>query len=72
MVRYAEAIHAGEPLAAHSARNWLLAYNRNDVEATFVLGERLVLSAAGAGVQAPELTTCPAGRRPVVPQGLDA
>ena len=34
MIRYDQAVRVGEPLAARSARDWLLAYNRNDVEAT--------------------------------------
>src|SRR5215468_6282511 len=33
MIRYDEAVGAGAPAAAQAARDWLLAYNRSDVEA---------------------------------------
>jgi len=36
-----EAINVGEPVAARSGRNWLLAYGRDDVEAISALQERL-------------------------------
>jgi predicted RecB family nuclease len=45
MLRYDQAVNAGDPLAARSARDWLLAYNRNDVEATRDLRDWLDLAA---------------------------
>jgi predicted RecB family nuclease len=41
MIRYDEAAGDGDPGAVQAARDWLLAYNRNDVEATLALREWL-------------------------------
>ncbi|HEY7143178.1 MAG TPA: ribonuclease H-like domain-containing protein, partial [Streptosporangiaceae bacterium] len=41
MIRYDEATGAGAPAAAQAARDWLLAYNRNDVEAALAVREWL-------------------------------
>ena len=48
MIRYDEAVGAGGPAVAQAARDWLLAYNRSDVEATLAL--RDWLERAGSGL----------------------
>jgi predicted RecB family nuclease len=52
MIRYDEAVGGGAPCAAQAARDWILAYNRNDVEATLAL--RDWLDQAGSGVPSAE------------------
>jgi predicted RecB family nuclease len=48
IVRYDSAINTAEPTAASAARQWLLDYNRSDVEATLALRDWLDSSASGA------------------------
>ena len=47
MIRYDEATGAGDPAAAQAARDWLLTYNRNDVEAALAVREWLDRSGSG-------------------------
>ena len=47
MIRYDEAIGTGDPAAAQAARDWLLTYNRNDVEAALAVREWLDRSGSG-------------------------
>jgi len=41
MIRYDEAVGTGGPAVAQAARDWLLAYNRGDVQAALAAREWL-------------------------------
>jgi len=47
MIRYDEATGTGDPAEAQAARDWLLTYNRNDVEAALAVREWLDRSGSG-------------------------